>query len=213
MTYKLSGTNIETLKNLPETGMGYHLVEATVNYIQNDYIIVNGQIAFEKGSGIDEKIKLYFPANDSIAFAELSTVNLTDIHLKKSALTIVNEPNSNAKDASLENANGDELFVRLSAFEDDIRVDKKTDIYCLALFTTTATDALKCKIEKDDPINRYALSNELAIKRLFYIQPNKTDRLQRGNVEANYGKKGGGREIYFENGTSRLTFITQSKWE
>lgn len=212
MTYKISDANIKTLKKLPETGMGYHLIEATVNYVQSDYIIVNGQIAFEKESGIDEKVKLYFPANNNIAFTELPTVNLTDIHLKKSALNIVNEPNSNVKDAAFENANGDELFVRLSAFEDDIRVDKKDGCLLPVSFTTTASDALKCKVEKDDPIDRYALPNELAIKWSFYIQPNKTDRLQRGNVEANYGKKGGGREVYFEKGTRRGTFITQMKW-
>ena len=74
-------------------------------------------------------------------------------------------------------------------------------------FTTTASDALKCKIEKDDPINRYALPDELMLKWAFYIQPNKTDLLPRGNVEANFGKKGGGREVYFENGHQNIPLL------
>jgi len=56
------------------------------------------------------------------------------------------------------------------------------------------------------------LQNELKIQWEFYIQPNISDILQRGNVKADFNKKGGGREVYFEKGTSKRTFITQTKW-
>jgi hypothetical protein len=72
---------------------------------------------------------------------------------------------------------------------------------------------LKCKIENDNPIQRYALPNELKIEYAFYIQPSMADSLQRGWVQGNFERKGGGREVYFENGTSNRTFIAQSKWE
>ncbi len=47
----------------------------------------------------------------------------------------------------------------------------------------------------------------------FYIQPKSRDTLLRGFVQKAFGKEGGGREVYFENGTSTRTFITQSKWQ
>jgi len=53
-------------------------------------------------------------------------------------------------------------------------------------------------LEKVDPIDRYALPNEIPIEWAFYIQPSINDLLLRGNVKANFGKKGGGREVYFE---------------
>lgn len=40
-------------------------------------------------------------------------------------------------------------------------------------------------------------ANKRAFRIAFYIQPNISDTLQRGNVEANFGKKGGGREVFF----------------
>ncbi len=59
----------------------------------------------------------------------------------------------------------------------------------------------------------HAWPNELPIEYAFYIQPKSTDILQRGNVKADFNKKGGGREVYFEKGTSKPTFITQIKWQ
>ncbi len=112
-----------------------------------------------------------------------------------------------------ENANGDELFVRLSAFENDIRVDKVNNCLLPGSYTTTASDALRCKVEKDDPVERYALPNQLKIKWAFFIQPKPTDILQRGFVQPDFGKNGEGREVYFEKGTSSRTFIIQNKWE
>jgi hypothetical protein len=47
---------------------------------------------------------------------------------------------------------------------------------------------------------------------VFYIQPKITDILQRGNLKADFNKKGKGREAFLEKKTSNRTFITQNKW-
>ncbi len=49
---------------------------------------------------------------------------------------------------NLKNANGDELFIRLSAFEDDKRIDKINKCLLRGTFTTTASDAFKCQVGK-----------------------------------------------------------------
>ncbi len=126
--------------------------------------------------------------------------------------SLISEKSSGAKEGKKENSNGDELFVRLSAFENDLRIDKKNECLLPGSFTTTASDALKCNKDKDDPIKRYALPNELPIRWAFYIQPNSLDILQRGTVQEAFGKKGEGREVYFEKGTSIRTFIAQTQW-
>ena len=45
------------------------------------------------------------------------------------------------------------------------------------------------------------------IKFAFHIQPKRTDTLQRGKVQPANGKRGGGKEAYFANGTSNGTFL------
>ena len=48
------------------------------------------------------------------------------------------------------------------------------------------------------------------IKWEFYIQPLKTDTLQRGIVQPANEKQGGGEEAYFANGTSLGTYKGQT---
>ncbi len=40
---------------------------------------------------------------------------------------LISGKSSGAKEGKKENSNGDELFVRLLAFEDDLRIDKKNE--------------------------------------------------------------------------------------
>lgn len=98
----------------------------------------------------------------------------------------------------MENVNGDELFVRLSAFEDDIRMDKTNNWLLSGSYTTTASDALKCKKENDNPVKRYALPLDLMIQWAYYVEPLSSDSLQRGWVQPDFGKKSGGREVFFK---------------
>lgn len=122
------------------------------------------------------------------------------------------ENEKGAIDNPAENADGKETFVRLSAFENDRRIDKKNNCLLPGSYTTTEKDYEIGKLIHDDPVERYALPNEDEIKYAFYIRPVKTDTLQRGIVQPANGKKGGGDEIYFENGTAPGTFILQTAY-
>jgi len=73
-------------------------------------------------------------------------------------------------------------------------------------------DYLKCKNTNDDPVERYALPSNNKIKFAFYIQPLKTDTLQKGTVQPAKGKRGGGKEAYFAEGTSAGTFLKQTSY-
>ncbi len=173
---------------------------------------MNSQFAFDLKYGIDEEIKIFIQGGNDFVFNNLSVIDLKNIQIQNNIPSLISEKNSGAKEGKKENSNGDELFVRLSAFEDDLKIDKKNECLLSGSFTTTASDALKCKKVEDDPVKRYALPNELPIRWAFYIEPHPSDILQRGNVQEAFGKKGGGREVYFEKGTSIRTFITQKRW-
>ena len=90
-----------------------------------------------------------------------------------------NEKERGAIQNIVENANGKEIFVRLSAFDNDRRVDKTNKCLRPGSYTTTKDDYLKCKAGDDDPVERYALPNNDKIKFCFHIQPNTSDKLQR----------------------------------
>lgn len=220
--FKLSEINIEKLKALPETGMGYQLVNAyEVAYSTKKFLVLNGKFAVDINDNSFRQIFNHFYGKDletDFRNAKMIHLTITDVlGSTKRIGSFVNEEETgkeqSSKDGTKENANGDELFVRLSAFENDIRIDKQNHRLLPGSYATTSSDALRCKIDKDDPIDRYALPSDLKIEWAFYIQPLQKDILQRGWVQKNFGKKGGGREVYFENGTSNSTFIAQSKWE
>lgn len=221
MIYRLSRLNIDTLLHKPETGMGYQLIEAdTMDYIKSPLLVLNCTLVIETRS-------LQFPAilsalikgdfdKTTQTFKEITLKNITLFEEDIQTFTLKEPPSTNkypAKESKIEKANGDELFIRLSHFENDMRIDKKYKRLLPGSYTTTASDALRCKVEKDSPIERYSLPNELKIKWAFYFQPLPTDSLQKGWAKPDFNKRGGGREVYFENGTSNSTFITQSKWE
>jgi hypothetical protein len=50
------------------------------------------------------------------------------------------------------------------------------------------------------------------IKFAYHIKPLKTDMLQRGIVQTANGKRVGGKETYFENGTTKETFLEQTSY-
>lgn len=220
MINKLSASNIEILKKLPETGMGYQIVKTKeINYISREIIVLNWQLAISPNDLQDKNIIKAITGKNFVKTLK----NAKETHLIFDIIPFVKIIGSYvsedgaferkpARDSSSEEANGDELFVRLSAFEDDVRVDKENKCLLPGSYTTTAADALRCKLEGDDPIKRYVLPNDLPIQWAFYIQPKITDLLQRGDVKADFSKKGGGREAFFEKGTTNLTFITQNKW-
>lgn len=222
MINRLSVLNIETLKKLPETGMGYQIVNTNnVNYVDKEIVVFNGQLAISINAIQYGNILKAIIGNDFVkAINAAKEIHLTifDVIPRLKAIgSFVSEngkkESKSATDNQKENANGDELFVRLSAFKDDIRIDKEKGCLSPGSYTTTAADALRCKLENDDPIERYALPNELLIQWAFYIQPHKKDSLQKGNVAKAFGKRGNGREVYFEKGTSHRTFIAQTQWQ
>jgi hypothetical protein len=106
-----------------------------------------------------------------------------------------------------ESAKGDEIFVRVSAFADDRRIDFVNKKLKPGSYTTTEQDYQDCVGTHDDPIDRYALPNDEPIVWAFYIKPKSTDILQRGIVQPAFGHKGGGIEAYFDAGTSNDTFL------
>lgn len=148
----------------------------------------------------------------SAEFKELKAIKLIN---KENKLNILKEnsiKSSGAKDSPLITPDGKTYYVRLSAYEDDKRIDKVNNCLLPGSYTTTKKDYEKCVNDKDDPVERYALPNAEEIKWAFHILPQQKDLYRLGTVEPAFGKRGGGEECLFENGTSFGTFKKQTSY-
>lgn len=220
MYFKLSTSQENDLLNQPETGMGYQIVEASKagHYTREKFLVLNSEIVIEMNGYEDANVRKVI--NEGIfsikAGANYITLNSITVLNEKQIRNAVNESKSEkesgAIDNAVENANGEEIFVRLSAFDNDRRIDKINKCLRAGSFTTTMDDYVKCKTTNDDPVERYALPNNDEIKFAFHIQPKKADSLQRGIVQPANGKQGEGKEAYFAQGTSSGTFLKQTPY-
>jgi hypothetical protein len=220
MYFKLSKSQEIDLLNQPETGMGYQIVEANKagTYNREKFLILNSEVVIEMNGYEDGNIRKVM--NEGIlsikASANLISLNsinvLNESQFRNQANDSKNKSEKGAIDNPVESADGNEMFVRLSAFNNDRRIDKENKCLRPGSFTTTEDDYFVCKYINDDPVERYALPNNDEIKFAFYIQPIKSDTLQRGRVQPANGKRGGGKEAYFEKGTAKGTFLKQTEY-
>jgi hypothetical protein len=225
MIYKIYSQDAETLLENPETGMGYQIVNASqynrtqirkfVVYNTNLAVEIDSEFQINRRKIINEGYKSVLQSatelmleTDSIKVFEQSSVR-EFVAMSESKKTY-NKRHSGGKGATdnpKEYANGNEYFVRISAYEDDKRIDFEKMRLKSGSFTTTLTDYNDCISTNDDPIDRYALPNDEKIKWSFYIKPKTIDTLQRGIVQPAFNHAGGGIEAYFEKGTSGGTYL------
>jgi hypothetical protein len=220
MYFKLSTTQENDLLRQPETGMGYQVIEASKagSYTREKFLVLNSEVIIEMDR--DESDNVRKVINEGIfsikSRANYIILNSISVLNEKQFRNIFSESRSEnergAIENPVENANGEETFVRLSAFDDDKRVDKVNKCLRPGSYTTTMDDYLKCKGTNDDPVERYALPSNDKIQFAFHIQPKKTDTLQRGTVQPANEKRGGGKEAYFDKGTSNGTFLKQTAY-
>lgn len=220
MYYRLSASQENSLLNLPETGMGYQIIEANTlgSSTRSRYLALNSEIIIDvngyEGDHVRKVINEGISKVKSFAI-EKTLTNITVLNEKQFRNLISEAKNENEKGA-IDNpvvyASGDETFVRLSAFDDDKRIDKINKCLRPGSFTTTMDDYLKCKASKDNPNERYALPNNDEIQYAFHIKPLKSDTLQRGIVQPANDRRGGGKEAYFANGTSAGTYLGQTPY-
>ncbi len=213
--YTVSHQLQQTLLSRDETGMGYQIAELhkPYEYERHRYVVLNAEIAFRTNER--EEFTMLFHSRSYSYIKAQATGNITLMFDKVLSRTewhsVLNEstawPSTPAKDSKVEYAADKEKFVRLSAYEDDKRVDKVNRKFLPGTYATTEADYILCVSTSDDPVERYALPNDELIQYAFYNQPKSNDKLQRGTVEPANGKRGGGKEVIFPDGTSNETYL------
>lgn len=225
MIFKAYTSDQRQFLSLPETGMGYQIIEAKRygKTLKDRFVVYNSELVIDLDSTfsdfkrqiITEGYSRILNKAESLPI-ETSTISL----VARSQITefrILTESKKKDKgrhsggrgaaDNPKEPADGKEIFVRLSAYENDKRIDFENKKLRPGTYTTTNSDYFACVRFSDDPIDRYALPNDEEIKWAFYVQPKTNDVLQRGIVQPAFGHDGGGIEIFFEDGTSNNTYL------
>jgi hypothetical protein len=210
---KLSDAIQKKLLSLPESGMGYQVVEATYSdRNRRECIVLNATVA-EPTNGrtvgsVIESLSLS-EAERIIKFAAAST-EIVDVQLKsdkgifKGSVTRLSEAKG-ADKASEELTKKDEKFVRFSAFENDLRIDRVNKRVLPGTYATTLEDARFCVQNRINPVARYALPSPREVKYAFHISPLERTPIKRGTVEPANNQPGGGAEVIFTKGTDNNT--------
>jgi len=219
MAKKIKASQILDLLRLTESGMGYQLIEAETGYYsqKSKYLVLNSQMLIDDTSQVLNEVKRVFRTGFDTVLVNASEVELKNIKLVENLSNYRIKASSVSKHTGAIHqpivfADGTEVFTRLSAYKNDLRIDTVDKKLVPGSFSTTYSDYKYCKNNKLDPVERYALPNDEPISWAFHIRPLKTDSLQRGVVEPANNHSGGGIEAYFKKGTSRNTFLERTPY-
>jgi hypothetical protein len=230
MVYKIYPTDSTKLLSLPETGMGYQIIEGKIfddnrirKYVayncelvidfDEEFQVNRKQIVDRGFSTVLKEAKYLLIITDSIkTLSRSSNFEYRELSPYKQSQNKRHSGGRGAKDNPKEYSKGDETFVRISAYEKDKRIDFIRKRLVEGSYTTTLSDYYDCIISDDEPIDRYALPNDEKIKWAFYVRPTSFDVLQRGVVQPAFGHEGGGIEVFFEDGTADNTYYLKKEY-
>jgi len=230
MIYKTYVTDTSKLLSLPETGMGYQIIEGKLisENATRKYVVYNSELAVDldedfqtyrkqiinKGfTSILNESKSLLISTDSIRMVYgYKLFESRELSSYKQTKNKRHPGGRGAKENPKEYTDGNETFVRVSAYENDKRIDFNKKRLIEGSYTTSLADYYDCIITDDEPIDRYALPNDEKVKWAFYIRPKSVDVLQRGVVQPAFEHEGGGIEVFFEKGTSDNSFYIKKEY-
>lgn len=217
--YYLNEAQQQLLIHQPETGMGYQLVEVTnLDYRRIIGIAYNAELVLERddpyravslrafalgvlrrdtGSAVREVRML---ARDSVEYRMFMVGETQAIYGAKQGP---------AKAAPVQQTKAGEMFKRFSAYENDKRIRADGSLEP-GTYATTEEDARHVLTGKE-AVRRYALPNPEPAVNVFIIKPVIATPIQSGIAQPAYGQPGGGVEVVFTAGTTRLTVTGREK--
>lgn len=220
--WNLNEKAINSLIELPETGMGFQLVEAVNWGNPTPFIVFNSELAIDisdlglipsddpsiilnNGLRIVESLKSYkenifsapSPHSFKLLSSRISTV-LSYVPKGKASLKTslkVSLMSSLIKKVVLKKSR---IFHRFSAFNPDKRVDPKTGNFLPGTYATTETEVPFIP-SGFAAVGRFALPNNLPASHHYVIEAPSGITAEFGTVAPAFGQAGGGVEVYFKN--------------
>jgi len=228
MIYKLLSSTSDFLLKSPETGMGYQVIDARRQnkYVNERFVVYNSELILDYDSNFKSfrsqiLTEGYSAIYNKSSYLSIENIRFLQISEIKEARTILESKRisklrhsggKGAKENPKISATGEDYFVRVSAFQNDKRIDFEKKCLKPGAFTTTLKDYVDCVKNNDDPIDRYALPNNDNVRWAFFVKPNKGELYQEGTVQPAFEHDGGGIEDYFEVGTLPNTYLIKLEY-
>lgn len=209
MPYKLSNDQIGYLISQPETGMGYQYVEANIYPNSEKGVVLNAEVFIPKSK--IEKImgRRYLTYSAILKEAEspglvrdLRVISRSSLHLGESKFFAA-AAKGPASEAEISETKEDEVFKRFSAYINDHRITEDGGLVP-GTYATTEEDA-KNVGTGSEATERYALPSDEPAIYVFTVKPPRRTKIRSGIVEPANGKRGGGVEVIFEEGSPEDT--------
>jgi hypothetical protein len=207
------------LGRLPESGMGYQLVEVEFEkFPRTDAgIAYNGELLVLSTDPVVNLTRESFDrlvlraASGRGEIKSLRILHKSDAHrldarareslgLKSLSARSGAGP---ASDAPIEQTRAGEVFKRFTAYAKDFRL-REDGGWTDGTYATTEEDAKNVKTGRD-AVSRYALPNSEPASHVWTGRPHAGTNLQRGTTQPAFGQPGGGVEVIFTNGTQSQT--------
>lgn len=229
MIYQAIPDLTKRLLEMNESGMGYQLIQARKNesFRLEKFVIYNGQLIVDLDDNFEQNRTRILNEGFKNVFSASRGLNLNYLQLFSEKIGNGRQMFSESKKTNFQRhsggqgavqnsievvADGIKVYVRLSAFENDRRVDMINKCFLPGTYSTTETDYQTCRQTNDDPVDRYALPNNDAIEWVFKVKPKKGDKYKYGIVQPNFGHNGGGIEVLFTIGTSQNTLFSKARY-
>lgn len=219
--WQLSGPAVTSLTELPETGMGFQLVEAVVWGKQTSLLVLNADHAIDisdlelspgndpatvLNNGQQIMAAINFGVNTPLiaapqphSFRLLNTrigPTPSSIGPAPAAALSVALPSSLIKRVTLSN---NRLFFRFSAFNPDRRVDPVTGNFLAGTYASPESE-VPFVPTGFVAVGRFALPNSLPASYRYEIEAPTGTAVDFGTVAPAFGQAGGGVEAYFASG-------------
>jgi hypothetical protein len=199
----------DELRQQPETGMGWQLVE-----VRRRYETVATEAVVRTPGATGDRVREGFAVNQVRRAEELlesgSSLAALRVLTRAQAVTEGVIPRSfailaqsPAADAPTEWSDTGERFLRFSAFARDHRILPDGSVTA-GTYVTTYADGLKVTTGSQ-AVARYALPNPDPAVHRFHLRPPEEILVRRGIVQPAFGQPGGGVEVIFENGAPART--------
>lgn len=222
--WSLSEAAIKSLVDLPETGMGFQLVEAVVWGTTKPLLVLNSQRAIDLAEiglepGDDPAVILrnglriidtmksgivytVFAAPQPHSFKLLSSrISVPQIAKPSGgAILMAALPSSLVKHVSLP---ANRVFHRFSAFNPDPRVDPKTGSFLPGTYAAPESE-IPFVPTGFTAVGRFALPNNLPASHHYEIEASAGTSVDFGTVAPAFGQAGGGVEAYFRNAVANV---------
>jgi hypothetical protein len=218
--WHLSDTSVRALLDLPETGMGFQLVEALAWGDHKQLLVFNSQYAIDltelqleksndpatilrNGLRVVELLKgpitqtiFSAPEIGSFRLSSSRIASVAGVSTSATPTPTVALPSSLVKHVTL---TGPRAFHRFSAFNPDRRVDPVTGSFLPGTYAAPESEAPFVPTGFV-AVGRFALPNNLPASHHYEIEASVGTSVDFGTVAPAFGQAGGGVEAYFAGG-------------